>query len=40
MPGTTPARRLAWIGLFGAPLLMLLAVIIPVTFPSWLSMGL
>jgi hypothetical protein len=40
VPGTTPARRLAWTGLFGAPALMLLAVITRVTFPSWLSMGL
>jgi hypothetical protein len=40
VPGTTPARRLAWIGLFGSPALMLLAVVTRVTFPSWLSMGL
>ena len=40
MPGTTPARRLAWIGLFGAPALMLLAVVARLTFPTWLSMGL
>ena len=40
VPGTTPARRLAWIGLFGAPALMLLAVVTRLTFPTWLSMGL
>ena len=40
MPSTTPARRLAWIGLFGAPLLMLVAVVFPITYPTWVSMGL
>jgi hypothetical protein len=40
VPSTTPARRLAWAGLFGAPALMLLAVVTRLTFPSWLSMGL
>lgn len=40
VPRTTPARRLAWIGLFGAPVLMLLAVIGRLTFPTWVSMGL
>ncbi|MEO5710459.1 MAG: hypothetical protein ABIQ59_11625 [Nocardioidaceae bacterium] len=40
VPATTPARRLAWIGLFGAPVLMLVAVIFPLTYPTWVSMGL
>lgn len=40
VPRTTPARRLAWIGLFGAPALMLLAVIGHVTYPTWVSLGL
>lgn len=40
VPSTTPARRLAWIGLFGAPVLMLVAVIFPLTYPTWVSMGL
>ncbi len=40
VPSTTPARRLAWIGLFGAPLLMLVAVVFPITYPMWVSMGL
>ena len=40
LPHVTPARRLAWIGLFGAPLLMLLAVIAHLTYPAWFSLGL
>jgi len=40
VPRTTPARRLAWIGLFGAPALMLLAVVANLTYPTWVSMGL
>jgi hypothetical protein len=38
VPGTTPARRLAWFGLFGAPTLMLLAVIGGWSYPTWFSM--
>jgi hypothetical protein len=40
LPSTTPARRLAWIGLFGAPAMLLIAVIFPLTYPTWVSMGL
>jgi hypothetical protein len=40
LPHPTPARRLAWIGLFGAPVMMLLAVIGHWSYPSWVSMGL
>jgi hypothetical protein len=40
VPSTTPARRLAWLGLFGAPVLLLVAVIFPLTYPTWVSMGL
>ncbi len=40
VPRPTPARRLAWLGLFGAPALMLLAVIGHLTYPTWVSMGL
>jgi hypothetical protein len=40
VPRTTPARRLAWTGLFGAPVLMLLAVVAHLTYPTWFSMGL
>jgi hypothetical protein len=38
VPRTTPARRLAWAGLFGAPLLMLVAVVLGRSFPEWVSM--
>jgi hypothetical protein len=38
VPRATPARRLAWSGLFGAPLLMLLAVIGHWTYPMWFAM--
>jgi hypothetical protein len=38
VPRTTPARQVAWIGLFGAPLLMLVAVIGHWAYPTWLSM--
>jgi hypothetical protein len=37
VPRGTPARRLAWAGLFGPPLLMILAVAFRWTFPSALS---
>jgi hypothetical protein len=40
VPRTTPARRLAWLGLFGAPLAMLVAVVAHLSYPTWLSMGL
>ncbi len=38
VPRGTPARRLAWAGLFGPPLLMLLAVVVGWTFAVWFSM--
>ena len=40
VPRPTPARRLAWCGLFLPPLLMLAAVVFDWTFPSWVSLGL
>lgn len=40
VPRATPARRLAWCGLFLPPLLMLAAVVLDWTFPSWVSFGL
>jgi hypothetical protein len=40
VPKPTPARRLAWCGLFLPPLLMLAAVVFGWTFPSWVSLGL
>jgi hypothetical protein len=40
VPRGTPARRLAWAGLFAPPLLMILAVVFDWAFPTWLSLGL
>jgi hypothetical protein len=40
VPRGTPARRLAWSGLFGAPLAMLVAVVLHVVFPPWLVLAL
>jgi hypothetical protein len=40
VPRPTPARRLAWIGLFAPPVLMLAAVVFGWTFPGWLALGL
>ena len=40
VPRGTPARRLAWCGLFGAPLLMLTAVVFGWLYPAWLIFGL
>ena len=38
VPRGTPARRLAWVGLFAPPLLMVLAVVFGWVLPTWLSM--
>ena len=38
VPRPEPRRRLAWIGLFGAPLLMLLAVVLGLSLPDWVSL--
>jgi hypothetical protein len=40
VPRATPSRRLAWCGLFLPPLLMLAAVVLDWTFPSWVALGL
>lgn len=40
VPRGTPARRLAWCGLFGAPLVMLAAVVFGLQYPAWLMFGL
>jgi hypothetical protein len=40
VPRGTPARRLAWVGLFAPPVLMILAVAFGWTFPSALSFAL
>jgi len=37
VPVPEPRRRMAWIGLFGAPALMLLGIVLGWTFPSWIS---
>jgi len=38
VPRGTPARRIAWTGLFAPPLLMILAVVFRWALPTWLSM--
>ena len=40
VPRGTPARRLAWCGLFGAPLVMLAAVVFGLQYPAWFIFGL
>ena len=37
LPVLEPRRKLAWFGLFGAPTLMLLAVIFGWSYPGWLG---
>lgn len=37
VPLPEPRRRMAWIGLFGAPALMLLGIVLGWAFPSWVS---
>jgi len=37
LPRLEPRRKLAWAGLFGAPFLLLLAVVFSLQFPTWLS---
>ena len=37
IPKLEPRRKLAWIGLFGAPLLMLVAVVFGWSYPSWVG---
>jgi hypothetical protein len=37
LPRPAPERLLAWIGLFGVPVLVLIAVVLGIAFPSWLS---
>ncbi len=37
LPVVAPRRRLAWAGLFGAPLLMLVGVVLGFSYPSWIS---
>jgi hypothetical protein len=37
LPTLEPRRKLAWIGLFGAPAMLLLAVVFGWHYPSWLG---
>jgi hypothetical protein len=37
LPRLEPRRKLAWIGLFGAPLVMLLAVVFRWSYPTWVT---
>lgn len=37
IPVPEPRRRMAWIGLFGAPTLMLIGIVLGWSFPSWVS---
>ncbi|MGZ4461108.1 MAG: hypothetical protein ACXV4A_11010 [Actinomycetes bacterium] len=36
LPQLEPRRKLAWIALFGAPLLLLIVVLVGATLPTWL----
>ena len=36
LPQLEPRRKLAWIALFGAPLVLLVVVLVGVTLPTWL----
>ena len=38
LPTPPPARLIAWIGLFGIPMLVLVALVAKVTLPSWLGL--
>ena len=38
LPRPEPRRALAWLGLFGAPTLLLVALVFGVYFPGWLSL--
>jgi hypothetical protein len=38
IPRTAPARMIAWVGLFGVPLAVLLAVVTSLPVPQWLGL--
>lgn len=40
LPKVDPRRRLAWMGLFGAPLLGLLLLVLGIVAPGWVEVGL
>jgi hypothetical protein len=37
VPRTTPDRLAAWLGIFGSPVVLLLALILQISLPSWLG---
>lgn len=37
VPRTTPDRLAAWIGVFGSPIILLLALIFSITLPTWMA---
>ncbi len=37
LPRVTPDRMLAWIGIFGSPVVLLTALLFSITLPSWLG---
>jgi hypothetical protein len=39
LPHLAPAQQLAWVGLAGGPLLLLIAAVFAVTLPVWLSLA-
>jgi hypothetical protein len=40
LPHPTPVRLAAWIGVFGAPAVLLLVMVLALPLPSWLEKGL
>ncbi|HET8960271.1 hypothetical protein [Nocardioides sp.] len=40
LPRPTPVRLAAWIGVFGAPAVLLVVMVLALPFPSWLEKGL
>ena len=40
VPRPEPPRLLAWVGLFGVPVLVLIALVAHIALPSWLGLGL
>lgn len=37
LPPMQPRRKLAWIGLFGGPLLLLLGIVLGIRYPEWIT---
>jgi hypothetical protein len=38
LPSATPPRLLAWVGLFGVPMLVLVAIVAGLSLPPWLGL--